>query len=432
MSETSKISSDMPEREARWRDHLMRWGKRATIAALLFAVLFLAFCWLTPTPEKQLAAFDAAHAVPDEDNAALIYAELLRGEEVPPSKVATAVARIEAAIRDPVSVQESRTLSRELRELELSDGISDPNAAKIIGLRPWRSADCPELRQWLDKRRNRIDKLREAARKPSCYFPLNSTPGRMGLSDVPLGALRQNAFLLRYAANNDFGEGDIDAGLAKCEVLMLMGRHFCQQPSASYLLSGIGYEAAAIHSLAEFVVEGYPTDRHLQDLAAQCQDLRDEWEGLKQDINHVRDILSRQIEDRRPIRFRISMWFYRIRTSYNGWLEDRTGELYHRVLSERRGLRILIELRRFKDRMGRWPESLDLIASSLPPEALVDPSSDAPYVYRLCEHGFLLYSAGPNRVDENGQHTEHGLDDWPIWPPRGRGPEPEPRDANGV
>ena len=432
MSETSKISPDMPEREARWRDRLMRWGKGVAVAALLFAVFFLAIRWLAPTPEKQLAALDAARAVPDEDNAALIYAELLQGEEVPPSKLATTVARIEAAILDPLSVQESRARSRELRELELSEGVPDPNAAKIIGLRPWRSADCPELRQWLDKRRDRIDKLQEAARKPSCHFPLTSTPGHMTLFDVPLGAFRQNAFLLRYAANNDFGEGDIDAGLAKCEVLMLMGRHFCQQPSASYLLSGIGYEAAAIHSLAEFIVAGYPTDRHLQDLAAQCQDSRDDWERLRQDINHVRDILSRQTEDRRPIRFRMSMWFYWLRHGDKEWLEDRTGELYHRMLSERRGLRILIELRRFKDRTGEWPASLDRIASSLPAEALVDPSSDSPYAYKRSERGFSLYGIGPNRIDENGRHTDSGPDDWPVWPPRGRSAEPEQRDANGV
>jgi hypothetical protein len=403
----------------------MRWGKRMIVAALLFAMLFLAFRRLAPTPEKQLAALDAARAVPDEDNAALIYAELLRGEEVPPSTLETALARFETAILDPVSVQEFRAGSRKLRELELSEEISDPNAAKIIGLRPWRSADCPELRQWLDKRRDRIDKLQEAARKPFCHFPLSPAPGHMSLFDVPIGALRQNALLLRYAANNDFGEGDTNGGLTKCESLLSMARHLREQPNPYHLSSGIACEAMALHGLAEFVVEGHPTDRHLQDLAAQCQDLRDEWEGLKQDINHVRGIFSRQIEDRRPIRFRMSMWFYQIRHGDKGWLEDRTGELYLRVLSERRGLHILIALRRFKDRTGLWPESLDPIAFSLPSDALIDPSSDGPYVYKLTEHGFSLYSAGPNRIDEKGQNRSSGPDDWPIWPPRGRSPEPE-------
>jgi hypothetical protein len=103
--------------------------------------------------------------------------------------------------------------------------------------------------------------------------------------------------------------------------------------------------------------------------------------------------------------------------------------LYLRLLADRRGLRLLIKLRRFKDRTGRWPESLDSIASSLPPQALLDPISGYPFVYRLSEHGFLLYGIGPNRIDEKGQRRQGGPDDWRIWPPRGDGSSPKPKRA---
>jgi hypothetical protein len=432
MSEISKTKSDTPDRELQWRGRLMRWGKRMIVVSLLFATILLTFCWLTPAPEKQLAAFDAARAVPDEDNAALIYAELLQGEEVPLADWVSKMAPLLNALMDPMSLQESNAASRELRELELSEGISDPNAARVIGSRPWKSADCPELKQWLDKHQNRIGKLQEAARKPSCQFPVSPTSGRMSLFDVPVGVFRQNALLLMRAANNDFGEGDIDGGLAKCQSLLSIGRHFREQPSTHCLSSGIACEAMALHRLAEFVVEGHPTDRHLRDLAVQCQNLNDEWELLRRDISRIRDIFSGLLDDRRPIRFRVSMWYYRVRHNDKGWLEDRIGQLYHRMLSEQRGLRILIELRRFKDQTGQWPESLDQIASSLPPKALIDPSSDGPYVYRLSEHGFSLYSVGPNHIDEKGQNRSNGPDDWPIWPPRGRSPEPKQNSAVGV
>ncbi len=417
------MNPDTPNHKLRPRDRLTRWGRRITVAAALLVAIFLGVRWLVPTPEEQLAAFDAARAVPDEDNAALTYAELLTGEQVPPSKLATAVARIAAAIRDPVSVQESRALSGGLLELPLADGISDPNAAKTVGLRPWRSAECPELKQWLDTHRKRIGRLQEAARKPSCYFPVSPTSGRMNLLDVPLGVLKQNILLLRYAANNDFGEGDIDGGLAKCDSLLSIGRHFCAQPGAYCLLSGVACETIALNRLVEFVVEDSPTDRQLQDFAVCCQNLDDRWESLRRDINHVRGVFAGLLKDQRPIRFRVTMWYGRIRRNDKGWLEDRTGELYHRMLSERRGLRILIEMRRVKDRTGQWPKSLDEIAPLLPPEALIDPSGNGPYAYRLAEHGFSLYSIGPNRIDEKGQNSSNGPDDWPIWPPRGRNPQ---------
>jgi hypothetical protein len=180
-----------------------------------------------------------------------------------------------------------------------------------------------------------------------------------------------------------------------------------------------------LHRLAEFVVESDPTDRHLREFAIWCHDLDDEWASLRRDVSHIRDIFAGLLDDQRSLKLRISMLYYRIRHRDTGWPEDKTGQLYHYMLSERRGLRILIELRRFKGRTGQWPESLDPIASSLPPEALIDPSSGGPYVYKSSEQSFSLYSIGPNRIDENGRHKWEGPDDWPIWPPRGRSAEPK-------
>ena len=431
-SQIDKARSDHPDGEPSRRGRLARWGRRALIIAALVTMLLLALRWWMPTSEKQLAAFDAVRAVRDEDNAALIYAELLQGEEVPPEAWVSKVAPLMDNLMDPMSLRELNAAGRKLRELELSEGISDPNAARLIGLRPWKSAECPGLKLWLDRHRRRIDRLQEAACKPSCYFPASPASGRMGLFDIPVEVFRQNAFLLRYAANHDFGEGNVDEGLAKCVSLLSLGRHLRAQPTANCLSTSIGCEAMALHRLAVFVVEEQPTDRHLQDLALCCQDSSDEWEVLRQDINRVRRIFAGLLEDRRPLRMRMGTWFYSVLDKGRDRLEERRGELYHRMLSERRGLRLLIELRRFKERTGQWPDSLDQIAASVPPEALLDPSGNGPYAYRRIEGGFSLHSVGPNRIDEGGQHKEKGPDDWPIWPPRGRTLKAEPRDANGV
>lgn len=413
--------------EQRSRGRIPRWGRRIVVVGLLSGVLFTVFHVMAPTSEEKLAALDVDRAVPDEDNAAIIYEELVTGEELPQPDLVVKIASMTAAVQDPVSVCESRAWGRKLRELEPSEAGLDPNVIQIGWSRPWRSDEYPQMKQWLDRRGHRIDRLLEAARKPSCCFPLWPAPGRMALFDVPLGALRQNVNLLVPAANNDLAEGDVDGALAKWRALMAVGRHLRGQPGAYYLLNGIAVEALALHQINGFVIEGPATEGHLQDLAVQCERPDRECWAIRREINHVRSLFLRLLEDPRSLKVRLYMRYQRIRYGDGEWPEGRCCELYHRMLSDRRGVRILIELRRFKDRTGRWPESLDSIAAALPSGTLVDPINDGPYVYRLSERGFSLYSTGPNRVDESGRpkSKSDGPDDWPIWPPRGRGSEPE-------
>lgn len=391
--------------------------RRIAIAALLLLALALALNASLPTAREKLTAIDVARAVADEDNAALIYAELLRGEEVPPSELETQLAPLMEALSDPALLQETRTISKKLVELEPPEELLDPNDKDFTLSRPWTSAEHPELRQWLDEHQSRIDRLLQAARKPACHFPLRPDPNDMGLFDVPLSAFRQNALLLRRAANNDMGEGNVTAGLMKYQALISMGHHCQMQPSPTVFLSGIACEVCGLHHLAEFIVADPATDQELDALVAEGGDLENRWESLCRDISHVRNVYSRTLEDRRPFRFRAYQWYWRIRYQDEDWTgQDRASELYHRVLCERRGHHILIELRRFKNRTGHWPDRLKQIASSLAPLALIDPQNGGAYVYQRTEDGFRLYSSGPNGQDENGQRQARGPDDWPIWP----------------
>ena len=372
---------------------------------------------LLPTPEEALAAFDAVRAVPDEDNAALIYADLLRGDEVPPSSLETQLAPFLESVQDPVSLQKARELTKKLAELELPEGLLDPNDETLTLLEPWTSAAYPELRQWLDTHQDRIDRLLEAAQKPACYFPLRPEPNEMGLFDMPSGALRQNAWLLRRAANNDMGDGRTAAGLQKYQALISIGQHLNEQPAALQLLIGIAWETLGLHHLIDFLATGPATDQDLDVLSASCSNLEDDWKSLSQGIIQVRKLFSHTMEDRRSFKLRLYWWYRSVRYPEDSWmLKDRGRELYHRVLSERRALCILIELRRFRNRTGHWPETLDEIASSVVPLALLDPQNGGAYVYHRTQDGFRLYSAGPNGQDENGRYTENGPDDWPLWP----------------
>ena len=390
-------------------------------------VLALLVNGLLSTPEKALAAFDAARAVADEDNAALVYAELLRGEEV----VSFQPSRQLEAVLDPVFLHERYQGSTELVELELPQSLLDPNGDSHTLWNPWRTTECPELRQWLDTHRARIDRLLEAARKPACYFPLLPRPGQVGVFEVPLGAFRQNALILRRAANNDMGEGSVAAGLAKYQALRSAGQHLMEQPSACHLKHGIACEGVGLKGQIAFVVTGPATEHHLDVLAAGIGDLESRWEFLRNNVVRVRSLFSRTLKDHRSFLHRVSNWFGRIRRGQGEWwLEDSIREVYHRMLCERRALHILIELRRFRNRAGHWPERLDEVAASVTALALTDPQNGGAYVYQRTENGLRLYSTGPNGRDEGGQYAWKGPDDWPIWPPRGSAARLRQTDAS--
>jgi len=105
-------------------------------------------------------------------------------------------------------------------------------------------------------------------------------------------------------------------------------------------------------------------------------------------------------------------------------------DIYFRNTAEIQGVRIIIALRRYKNKTGDWPESLDDIKSLSPAEIFVDPINGDSFFYKLTEENFTLYSKGKNNIDEGGKHDkESGADDWLIWPPKTRKTKNEKADT---
>ena len=100
-------------------------------------------------------------------------------------------------------------------------------------------------------------------------------------------------------------------------------------------------------------------------------------------------------------------------------------DLYLRNISDNRAAQLIIALRRYKNKHGNWPETLQDIKSLAPPELFVDPINNDSFVYRLTDDGFTLYSKGKNNIDENGDRRTKKpdgtyTDDFLIWPPKSR------------
>jgi hypothetical protein len=86
-----------------------------------------------------------------------------------------------------------------------------------------------------------------------------------------------------------------------------------------------------------------------------------------------------------------------------------------RRISCRSATRLLIALKRYHTRHGRWPDRLDEL--DVPGEILIDPINDGTFAYRRTGEYFVLYSKGKNgRDDDGGHNAREETDDLPIWP----------------
>ena len=127
--------------------------------------------------------------------------------------------------------------------------------------------------------------------------------------------------------------------------------------------------------------------------------------------------------------FQKSFWKYRFNIK---WLSremastefktaSATKVIYVRSQTSRKGIQLLIPLKRYKNKNGVWPNSLDEIKDLVPAEAFIDPLNGGAFVYKLTKDNFTLYSRGKNGIDEGGkQETEGSIDSEGNWIPKSK------------
>ena len=390
------------QRKAGMKKRVRKWAWCASvfliIALIAWGLFWVRDEWQFRRAGKRLAAIEAERAIPDAENAAIIYDELL-------------------ASHDPDS---------------FSVGFLDFQADNSTAKEPWASEDYPELAKWLKGHEGTLLKLLEASRKEKCRLPISINPQEMADMTERLSAARQWAFLLARAANNDLGEGRIEAGLEKHVCLTQMAKHIYQQPLIIDFLVGAAMEGLALNRMACFMVEGDAREVHLDMIETALASTKDNW---SEDSSIVLEV-ERLVEKRRaklgpPAETHLNL-IERLRLWWRNFRDRDPSETMHRayflVLRARRASRILVALRRHKNKTGEWPQSLDAIRPSLSEEILVDPFNDGSFVYLLTGNDFRLYSKGENDIDEDGKYGA-GADDYSFWPPRSSRTQKRNEDA---
>ena len=360
-----------------------RMRKRIWYGAIAILTVAIGCCFLFKTGlldfqtvDEQLAAIEAARAIPDAENAAIIYNQLLEN----------------------------------YHESSLVTDFVDKDLDYLSIREPWMSKDYPELAEWLEDQQDIISTLLLASKMEKCRFPIITDVQQMLVQMEHRSAMRRWARLLVRAANNDIGEGRIDAGIQKYNCLIQMEKHLCQQPSMVDYLVGIAVEDLASGSMKTLILEGDVSEKHLKTIEAAIPDANDNWA----------EVSSKIIEFETLFEKKHSGFFYRLKRLWRVFSEedsfDRFHEIYLRLIANRRGNRIFIAMRLYRNKNGRWPQTLDDIKDLVPAEILVDPINGGSFVYKLTEEDFTLYSKGKNNIDEDGQRKQSGADDWLIWP----------------
>lgn len=440
--------------------------------------------------DAELAALEAARAVPDEENAALRYE--------------AALSTVDVNDR-PESVSDVTFLLRQLSQ------------------EPWRTEDHPEVSAWLDSYATLIGELLEIGQKQECRWPLAADFGED--SPVPYQQLAFAAQLFLLAGNRDLGEDRIKEGLEKSFWLLRHANHLFQQTHNTDFRIGFRREELALQMIRYILVRGKASAVDLQAIARRLPETGSTWNQdiarlLRFDEVRFAQVIAPvyEINEQGKIRFSAcafpflpkdkppqkpgalsgklwklychmnmpldpdGVWAMARQESArvarllesdpllpvpeNDLFEGRSavdfatnvlanmtrfmarsltfgistyanfGRSYAENLTHRRGTWLVLGLRRYRDEHGSWPESVDQISEYVPADAFLDSTGGGSFVYARMGDDFMLYSIGMNRIDDGGRwgHIEaedRYEDDIAMWPPRRLRP-PAPRSQDEI
>jgi hypothetical protein len=318
--------------------------------------------------DAQLAAIDAAHAVPPGENAADDWIALVRDANTPPPDPQVLPAKVQAT-----------TVSHS-----------------------WRSADQPQAAQWMQDNQAVLTAVLRIADKPRCWFSVSDV--NRPAQDYMLMEVH-GAMLAVRAANNDLGENRPEAALEKLLAALRIAKQLSSQASSPEFVAGWAICDTVVEQITSVVANYHVPNSWLEKFETEIA----------------------AIEYTRAERFREYTKVLNLYMKKHGWgrsqlVQTLIGLIPGRAkaglpssegtLAKLRGCRIVFALRRHKDTTGAWPQSLSEIQAGLPHEALVDPLSKRPFLYRQGHGSFVLYGVGSNGIDDGGNIRS----DYLLWP----------------
>ncbi len=327
--------------------------------------------------EQKLADIERDHSIPDKENAAIVYNEII-----------------------------GTYASTDYRPAFFTDEMDN---VTMDG--PWSAQQYPKAAKWLKEQQPVVDTLLKAAAYEKCRFSIDLDWTNRALSNRSIAG-RECARLLLRSGNFDLGRDNKNAALEKYLAMIQLAKHWCQQSTFIEYLVGIAIEWLGTEAQIRFIIEHDPNQAQLNAIEKALADIHDRWSTLLPEIQKVEDLME-------EYNLRKMNFFQRLVVRFKmGWgdSEETMREIYLRVLSRRRGVHIVIALVRHKRKHGEYPEKLGELNNVNNPKILTDPLSNKEFVYERMDSDFKLYGRGKNVIDEGGS-CKHDKDDIKVWIP---------------
>ena len=199
--------------------------------------------WRTYTFEAELEALEAKRSIPVAENAATLYEPIL--------------AQID------INAMKWKVLD-EHRPFPANHTLKESKDRMIL--------------VWVDDYTEAVQDLMRACQMEQCYFPIRAEP----FADAsPMSKERHDkfklcSFLLFSAAEQDFSDGRMEAGLEKCRCVIRMARHYSQQTTITSCIDGFWIERYALTTIRKVIMENNTTDKNLL-LIAESIDIEYNW-----------------------------------------------------------------------------------------------------------------------------------------------------------
>ena len=362
------------------------------------------------------------------------------------------------------------------------------------GKNGWKHGDSvpAEAVAWVAENAEAIEKGRTASRCANCWF--QHTRDETGSVDLPhLKDMRRLTKLFYWRALAALDERDLATLMDSLEVAERMARHTSETPALIPQLVSVAILAVPQYIILEPYTweELAPADRRAY--AARVQPCLTEPPSLADAIRFDRDAviwwfprttdpmfvsmprflasperlagefqrslgptlelaaqpLDQQLDRTSPLRRRVdalkneppfALNFPRVFANMLTPSLTIALDIRARVIARQRGNHTVIELFAIRDQTGQFPVTLDAIDGDFK----IDPFSGQPFVYRLTDDGFTLYSVGYDRDDDGGAHHRRFGDrrgtrddpdpppdgDYVFWPIPKREPEDDPDDPD--
>ncbi|HEV2949877.1 MAG TPA: hypothetical protein VGX70_21040 [Gemmataceae bacterium] len=280
-------------------------------------------------------------------------------------------------------------------------------------------------------------------------------------------------------------ENDPDGALDSCKGILNCGRSIGDEPTLISLLVRVAIRALAIQSIERSLAQGEPSEHSMRMLQLLMEDeeklpllliaLRGEravfdrlmesiekgktnlkklggfWSGaeemlflsgsVKAQRAVMLDIMTENVEAAKLPVEQQEAEFKRIEQSISGRPQlirmlvpagMRVEQAYWRSQAQLRAAIVALAVERFRREHGRWPNSLGELVPDKLPQVYIDPYDGKPLRYRRNKDGVVIYSVGPDKIDDGGKLdrikiTTPGADiGIQLWDPEKRRQAPPP------